>query len=266
MERVFKPKEGPLYLLSITTFIGLLLFIILKLGLSTLFVFSSFWNVLLWIWILIGLLILTKNTRFSKNWCAKFFKASFYYIFIGFSILIGLAFLLFNANSPNTNTTPLSQTTKQDGPILSLTVVEYPKQIDYYCDKSTIKVDAKNTGNESLSYQDIVDGKYQFGICQKSGCYPVNEEFSAKLNNFGTISPNEQKQIVITTPAGGKDKWNVFARSGDDANGEYTYYISFSKIVNSKNKLEISKSNTFSVISNVLTKDSEGTVYAKDCK
>jgi len=219
-----------------------LLFFILTAG-------FSFWFLLtlvLWGWLTMNL---KKTLAIGTFTWGKFI--------VLFSIIFVFTFILIvftgdkNGNGVK-NTEPL--------PDLEMAVVKYPEAINCDDEVSNIEVTAKNVGEKDLTFAEVSTGKYDFKICDgsttgsKSSCFPLAGGYLS-VNNFGIIKIGETKQIVFTTPAKYDNAITSFSKA--KINGEYKYYIDFSQIKNPKLQPTLSKSDLFSVKTNIMNPANE---------
>jgi len=152
-------------------------------------------------------------------------------------------------------------------PNLEMTVVKSPEIINCDDELSTIEVTATNVGKKDLTFAEVQDGKYDFGICDAikedglSHCFPASGNYLS-VNDFGIIKIGETKQIIFTTP---KEYDNAITSfSNAKVNGEYEYYIDFVQIKNPKLKPILSESTLFTVQTNIMNPANE---YIKaDCR
>ncbi len=155
---------------------------------------------------------------------------------------------------------PNSTTTSQK---LEIQVVKSPKIVNCYKSSDEIKLKIKNLMSNDFSYSDVQARKYEFGVCDGDtttiSCHvsPMN----ISILDFGTIKPNEEKEVVIKTT--GKSKANALTEfKKTKINGDYNYFVDISLIKNKKLKPVIGKSNIFSVYTNIMNDKNE---YLKDC-
>ncbi len=149
---------------------------------------------------------------------------------------------------------------------LEIQVIDSPKVIDCYRSSDEIKLKIKNLASDDFSYSDVQTGKYEFGICD--GDIDTTETISCHISpanvsilDFGTIKPNEEKEVVIKTT--GESKSNALTEfKKTKINGDYNYFVDISLIKNKKLKPVIGKSNIFSVHTNIMNDKNE---YLKDC-
>jgi len=143
-----------------------------------------------------------------------------------------------------------------DTPVLEMNVIKYPKVVNCYTQVDEIVVRAKNTGTKKLTFDDLKNGKYDFGVCDGDNtktlaCHTFKTSSSLiDVKDFGTIEPGETKDIVINVTANKYNALTEFKKT--KTNGEYSYYIDFSQIKSAKLQLLISKSNIFKVKANIM--------------
>lgn len=172
------------------------------------------------------------------------------------SLVLVFYLMVFTTGNENGNSVKNTESL----PNLEMTVVKHPKTINCDDEMSTIEVTAKNVGEKDLTFAEVGDGKYDFKICDgnteegKSSCFTLAGGY-LNMNDFGVIGVGETKNIVFTTPAKYDNAITSFSKS--TVNGEYEYYIDFSQIKNPKLQPTLSKSDMFTVKTNIMNPTNE---------
>ena len=193
------------------------------------------------------------------------------FILAGVFILSIFYLVFFNNNQDNHKASSVATSessndkVKKDMPILEMTIIKSPKVINCDDEKSIIEIQAKNIGQKDFAFDEIKNHQYDFEICDgdkenKNGgrsCFPSIAGYLA-VEDFGKIKKGETKIIKLTTPTKNKPD-NAIASFLEKTkiNGVYKYYISFIKIESPKKKPLISKSNIFTVKTNIMNSANE---------
>lgn len=224
------------------------LFIVLSLG-------AGFWSFFIIAVVWVALIIFLKKSTLSLTIAI---------VSVGVVSLFSIFYLTIltggESNGGAKNTEPL--------PNLEMTVIKSPEVINCDDEVSNIEVTAKNVGKKSLSFEEVQAGKYDFKICDSNktedgmySCFPLAGGYLS-VSDFGVINVGETKNIIFTTPATYDNAITSFSKA--KINGEYKYYIDFSQIKNPTLQPTLSKSDLFSVKTNIMNPANE---YIKaDCR
>lgn len=170
----------------------------------------------------------------------------------------------------------------------SLKLISAPKEIDNIYKPVTIQVELSNNSNTPITYQDLVNKKYQISVCRENSCYPiwmkigivkasdgVNERYNSTIEDFGEIAPQKSKVITIKT---GSDQQfeetdvmgtrklylvnlfgNIFiADHQNKTNGKaYQFYVELNQVKDETHKPRLAKTKTFEVINNAYDNQGE---------
>jgi len=167
-------------------------------------------------------------------------------------------------------------------PNLEITVINYPKQINTYCDTADIELKVKNLGGEALTYQDLLDNKYQFRVKHESTSWQVwmkisvdenGGYYNSTMDDFGTVKPGEEKMLYIRSGSskllyyGDENQIALLSNilssememAGD--NGDFVYTVEFVQVKDEKHHPRLAGSEPFTVRSNIYKVPGE----PKDC-
>ncbi len=250
------------------------------------FQFNSIHTIIIFIWLLLTILLIFLFVLKLKLNILQSISTVIWQIILFSQLILTLLliiFLLFSNNfqshlgftNSNTSKSPTASNQRlyPNVPNLQITVADYTKTVKTYCDVIYIKLDIKNLGDQPLTYDDLVNRKYQFEVRGQHTGYPVwmnlggkidpNHKIgnSSTIDDFGSIAPNEEKTIIIRSGlphlvSQGEEKSfleNIFSSEIQSigTNGETPFTIAFVQIVDDSHSPTLSESAPF-IVSNTM--------------
>lgn len=272
------------------------LYIVMLFSFKVFFTFNVWIGVALFFWLMISVFILMmwilKNKFMKFPIFSSFFNQMAIMMWSSVTLIFALIILLSTPIQSQLNQISKASSNKvANEPYLEITVLDWTKSVNTYCDPVYVKFKVKNVGRKELKYSDLTSKQYRFGLHSGSDLWPVwmnnsvnekGEEYNSTIDDFGSIKPGETKTLTIYS---GADHCftqhddmvgdyqtcihNIFANEAESRHNHkengydknMKFQVSFEKIVDDKHRWDLGKSNEFNVFIDIFNNNGN----LKDC-
>lgn len=271
------------------------IYILTAFSFKAFFTFNIWIGIALFFWLIMSLFILIM--WILKNKFMRFPVFSFFFdriaiiMWSGVTFVFAVVILLSSSIQGQLNQISNGTSKAMNEPYLEITVLDWTKTVNTYCDPVFIKFKAKNTGKKALKYSDLTSKQYRFGLRSGSDLWPVwlnnsiakdGSEYNSTIEDFGSIKPGETKTLIIYSAANhcfiqhddiaGDYQvciHNVFANEAESRHNHkennydknMQFQVSFEKLVDTKHRWNLGESNLFKVYVDIFN----GQGSLKDC-